>query len=289
MAILLVDELLSTVSRPGTGPAVCGSKFTSSVSAKFEFKVTGKVAPDIVKPVPLKVAELIITGAVPVDVSVTGSVDDVLTVTFPKAKLAVLMVNPGTFTAEAPSCIAKVLETPPALAVKLAACAVVTAETIAVNPALVAPAGTVTVAGTVTAAFPLVRPTLKPPLPAAKLNVAVQASVPDPVRDALPQEIALNDAGAAVLVPPLAVLVVLPPDALPQPETATVIKEQADNANSFTHKPSSLLSNLRLRRNHELNNVLTSVGAPALPGANRETFRTQSGLETSGRKRQRPF
>jgi hypothetical protein len=222
----------------------------------------------MVKPVPLKLAELIVTGAVPVDESVTGSVDEVLIVTFPKAKIAVLMVSAGTFAAVACSCIEKVLETPPALAVKLTACAVVTAETIAVNPTLVAPAGTVTVVGTVTAALPLVRPTLKPPLPAAELNVAVQESVADPAREALPQEIALNDAEAPVLVPPLAVLVVLvvlPPDALPQPETATAIKEQADNANSFTHNPSSMLSNVRLRRNHALNNVLTSVDASALP------------------------
>jgi hypothetical protein len=210
----------------------------------------------MVKPVPLKVAELIVTGPVPVDVTVTGSVDDVFTFTFPNAKLAVLMFNVATFGAEAFSCIAKVLETPPALAVKLAACAVVTAETIAVNPALVAPAATVTVAGTVTAVLPLVRPTLKPPLPAAELNVAVQASVPDPVRDALPHEIALNDAEAAVLVPPLAVLVVLVmllPDALPHPEIATATKEQADNANSFTHKLSGMWSDLRLHRKHESN------------------------------------
>lgn len=130
------------------------------------------------------------------------------------------------------------METPPALAVKVTACAVVTADTVAVNPALVAFAGTVTVAGTVTAALPLVKPTLKP-LPAAELSVTVQASVPAPDKDALTQEIALSDAEAAVLVPALAVLVslvVLPPDALPQPETATATKEHVDKANRFAHK-----------------------------------------------------
>lgn len=101
VAVPLVDALLATVSWPDTAPAVAGSKFTSSVSAKVGFKVTGKVAPDMVKPVPVKVAELIVTGAVPVDVSITGSVDAVFTVTVPKATLAVLMVNPGTFAAEA--------------------------------------------------------------------------------------------------------------------------------------------------------------------------------------------
>jgi hypothetical protein len=220
------------------------------VSAKFEFKVTGKVAPDMVKPVPLKVAELIVTGAVPVDVSVTGSVDDMFTVTFPKAKLAVLIFNVATFAAEAFSCIAKVLETPPALAVKLAACAVVTAETIAVNPALIAPAGTVTIAGTAMAALLLAKPTLKPLLPAAELRVTVHATL---VSEVLLQEIALNAGEAAVLVPAFDVLVLLLPDALPHPEIATATKEQADNASSFTHKLSRMWGDLRLNRKHEPN------------------------------------
>ncbi len=72
------------------------------------------------KPVPLSVAELMVTGAVPVEVSVTGSVDAVFTVTLPNAKLAGLMVNVGT---AAFSCSAKVLETPPALAVRVTDCA----------------------------------------------------------------------------------------------------------------------------------------------------------------------
>jgi hypothetical protein len=264
--VLLVDALLSTLSWPVTAPAVWGSKFKSSVSAKFGFKITGNVAPDMVKPVPLKMAELIVTVAVPVDVMITGSVDVVFTVTFPKATLAVLMFKAATFATELFNCIAKVLETPPTLAVKVTACAVATADTVVVNPALVAFAGTVTVAGTVTAALPLVKPTLKPPLPAAVLSVTVQASVPAPVKDALMQEIVLSDAEATVLVPPLTVLVALPPDALPQPETATATKEHADKANRFAHKPSSMRVALRLPREHELNNVLTSVDSPALLG-----------------------
>ena len=61
--------------------------------------MTGKVAADIVKPVPLSVAELIVTGAVPVEVNVTGSVDAVFTVTLPNARLAGLIVNCGLTTA----------------------------------------------------------------------------------------------------------------------------------------------------------------------------------------------
>jgi hypothetical protein len=72
---------------------VAGSNCTSSVTDWAGFKVTGNVAPDTVNPVPLRVPELMVTGAVPVDVNVTGCVDAVFTVTLPNVKLAALMVN----------------------------------------------------------------------------------------------------------------------------------------------------------------------------------------------------
>ena len=50
------------------------------------------------KPVPVSAAELMVTGAVPVEVSVTGNVDAVFTVTLPNARLAGLMVNCGLGT-----------------------------------------------------------------------------------------------------------------------------------------------------------------------------------------------
>ena len=177
---------------------MAGSNCTFNVTDCAGFKVTGNVAPDIVKPVPLNVPELMVTGAVPVEVSVTGSVEAVFTVTLPNVKLAGLTVNVGT---AAFSCSVKLLETLPALAVSVTACAVVTDDTVAVNPALLALAGTTTVAGTVTAALLLVRPTLKPPLPVAAVSVTVQLSLPDPVMDALLQDSALKAAAAAVPVP----------------------------------------------------------------------------------------
>ncbi len=61
-----------------------------------------------------------------------------------------------------PSCKAKPVETPPALAVRDADCVVVTDEAVALNPILVALAGTVTVDGTVTAALLLERLTGNP-------------------------------------------------------------------------------------------------------------------------------
>lgn len=58
------------------------------------------------------------------------------------------------------NCRTKLLETPPALAISVAVCAELTGDTVAVNPALAAFAGTVTVAGPVTAALLLDRLTL---------------------------------------------------------------------------------------------------------------------------------
>ena len=69
---------------------------------------------------------------------------------------------------------------------------VLTAETVAVKLAVVAPAATVTEAGTVTAALLLARPTTNPPLPAAPFSVTVQVSVPAPVNDPLLQFNPLN-------------------------------------------------------------------------------------------------
>ena len=72
-----------------------GSNCTFRVTDWVGFKVTGNVAPAIVKLVPLNVAELMVTGAVPVEVSVRGSVEAVFTVTLPNSKLAALTVSPG--------------------------------------------------------------------------------------------------------------------------------------------------------------------------------------------------
>ena len=98
-AVLLVDESLWMVSCPAAGPVVVGSNCTSTVTDWVGFKVTGNVAPDIVKPVPVRVPELMVTGAVPVDVNVTGCVDAVFTVTLPNVKLAALIVNCGLVAA----------------------------------------------------------------------------------------------------------------------------------------------------------------------------------------------
>ncbi|MFZ0745072.1 MAG: hypothetical protein WAM85_11740 [Terracidiphilus sp.] len=156
------------------------------------------MAPDIVKPAPVIAAALIVTGAVPVDVRVRDWVDASLITTLPKATLVALMLNVGVPELNS---TANVSVTPPALAVSVTACEVLNDETVAVNPTLVALAGTVTVAGTAITELLLDKLTLNPPLPAAALNATVQASVPAPVIDPLVQVSALNTGAAAAPVP----------------------------------------------------------------------------------------
>ena len=80
----------------------------------------------------------------------------------------------------------------------------VTAETLAEKPALVAPAATVTEAGTTTDELLLARLTVNPPLAAAVLSETVQASLPAPVIEAFVQERAVST-GVPVPLRPIAV------------------------------------------------------------------------------------
>ena len=99
------------------------------------------------------------------------------------------------------SCTGKVLETVPAAAVSVTACAELTDATVAVNPALVALAATVTEDGTVTDVLLLESPTLSPLLPAGALSVTVHASAPAPVKAPVPQVSALKVPVAATPEP----------------------------------------------------------------------------------------
>lgn len=93
------------------------------------------------------------------------------------------------------SCIASVAELPPAVAVRVAVCAVVTLEAVMVKPARVPPACTVTDPGTVTAVLLLARVTVRL-LPAAALRVTVQATLAGPVIETWSQD---NETGAGVV------------------------------------------------------------------------------------------
>jgi hypothetical protein len=83
-------------------------------------------------------------------------------------------------------------DTPPALAPRVADCAVFTAVTVAVKLDEVPPAATVVVTGTVTAASLLVRFTVRPPAGAAEFSATAQLSVPAPVIDPLAQVTLVN-------------------------------------------------------------------------------------------------
>jgi hypothetical protein len=168
-----------------------GSNCTTSVTARPGLNVTGNVAPDMVKPVPLSVAEVMMTGTVPVELKVSGCVEGVFNVALPNEILLALVVNVGV---EGLSCSAKLLEIPAPLAVIVAACGEETDDTFAVSAAVEAFARTRMVAGTITAALLLARLRLRPPLGAVSVSAAMQAEVPAPVIDALLHDSALNEA-----------------------------------------------------------------------------------------------
>jgi hypothetical protein len=93
VAVELVDESLLIVICPLAVPVDVGRNCTCNVIDCVGFSVTGKLPPKIVKPVPVIAAELTVTGAVPVEVSVNVWVVAVFTVTLPKLKVAEFTVN----------------------------------------------------------------------------------------------------------------------------------------------------------------------------------------------------
>jgi hypothetical protein len=123
-------------------------------------------------------------------VRVIDCVAEVLTTTLPNPTLAALMLNVPT---DALNCRAKLLEVRLRTAVNVTVCEFATEDTSAVKPALVAFAGTVTVAGMMTAVLLLDRFTLTPPTGAAADNVTVQAFCAEPVADAMLHVSAFND------------------------------------------------------------------------------------------------
>lgn len=117
----------------------------------------------------------------------------VFTAVEPNAMLVALTpiveTTPVRFMANAADVAAEV-------AFRVALCVFPTADTFAVNPALVPPDGTVTLAGTTTFALLLVRPTANPVLDAAALSLTVHATFTNPETVALPHETELTPAVA---------------------------------------------------------------------------------------------
>jgi len=100
-------------------------------------------------------------------------------------------------------------ELPSVLAVMVAVWADVTALTMAEKLAVVAPAGTVTEAGTVTALLLLASVTACPPVGAAELSVTVQLSVAAPVMEPFAQVTRLEIEAGVVAAAPVPFMLML--------------------------------------------------------------------------------
>ena len=194
-------------------------------SALITGAVTVRVA---VAVVPLKVAEMVdvplsgrvVTVNVPVElpaatVTLVGTVatevfDDVSVTTSPpvpagleRVTVPVEGVTPATVvglsereaTVEAVTVSVLVTVVVPVVAETTTGVDVATAEVLAVKLADVAPAATVTEPGTVTAALPDERPTVRPPAPAAPAKTTVPAEEVPPTTDDGEKEIVLTTAG----------------------------------------------------------------------------------------------
>jgi hypothetical protein len=184
-----VEELLAIVRAAVAAPAAVGLNCTVSVAVWPTFSVSGKAAPETVKPAPLKVAEFTVTATLPVELNVTVWLDVPFTATLPNVTLEALKLRVGI---AAFSCSAAVCVEPFADAVSVAVCAVLTEAAVAVNAALAAPAGIETDAGTVTALVLLASATLTPPAGAAVFRTIVHEPEPAPVNDVVPHEMPLS-------------------------------------------------------------------------------------------------
>jgi hypothetical protein len=103
--------------------------------------------------------ELIVTGDVPDAVRVTDCSAGELISTLPNGMLDAFAVN---IVLDGPSCTVKVFAIPPAVAVSTADWLVLTVFTAAEKPTLIAPDGTVTLAGSVIEELLLESDTVKP-------------------------------------------------------------------------------------------------------------------------------
>jgi hypothetical protein len=147
---------------------------------------------------------LIVTAAVPLEVTVTDFVTEVPTETLPNGNDVALRVSAGV---TAFNCSETACEELPDVAVKVADCAPLTDATLAVNAALVADADTVTEAGTVTMLLLLARLTLRPPVGAEPERLTVHESAIDPVIEVLLHDTAVT-VGVMVAPVPLKLIVV---------------------------------------------------------------------------------
>lgn len=172
------------------------------------FNVIGNVVPPAVKPVPAIESALIVRAEFPVEESVSVCVAAEFTFTLPNEMPVELTVS---LAAEASSCSENVAAAAPVLAVSMTDCVEFAGDTLAVKLALLAPAATVTCAGTLTSELLLASPMVNPPLAAGVFTVTVQLSVPDPTMELFAQ---FNAVSAGTPVPLRPTTVELPIDEL---------------------------------------------------------------------------
>jgi hypothetical protein len=194
----LVDELLLMVNWPANEPDVVGSNVKVTLDVCPGLRVTGRLVDGMEKPLPVTVMELTVNGAVPLEVNVTVCVVGVFTTTLPNGILVAFRLSNGV---AALSCSETDFDVLPVAAVIVADCALLTEDTVAVNAALDAVAGTVTELGTVTALLLLARETLTPPVGADPDRLTVHESASAPVIELLLHETALTVGAIAVPVP----------------------------------------------------------------------------------------
>ena len=147
---------------------------------------------------------MIVTAALPLEVTVTDFATAVPTETLPNDSDVALKLNAGTV---AFSCSTKLAVDPFTPTEIIAVCEVVTEATFAVNDAVDAPDATTTLFGTAAALLFVVMVTLRPPDGAAELSPTVQAVVPAPVNELVPQEKALTVGDNGAPEPPRLIVV----------------------------------------------------------------------------------
>ncbi len=162
-----------------------GKNCTASVTDCPGNSLAGNVPPANEKPVPATETLYKSSGQVPTDLIVTNCFVAVFNVVLPNARLDVLTLIVET---TAPRLRLNAADAPAEEAVNVTFCAVPTAETRAVNAALVDPAASVTVAGATTVVLLLDRLIIDPPVGAAELRATLQVSFTIPLTDALVQE-----------------------------------------------------------------------------------------------------
>jgi hypothetical protein len=133
--IAAVAALLLIEIEPVNEPTVAGSKLMVSAAVWPGFSVSGNPTPESPNPVPATEAPLIVSAAVPEEVSVTVFVVAVFRATLPNATLVELTVSPGVVAPPEAgvSLTVTLLETLPDLAVMVTDCTDLTAATGAVN------------------------------------------------------------------------------------------------------------------------------------------------------------